>query len=125
MQKNKDIDKAAIIRAVITTIESEKEPQLFETRYTGKYGTPEKIKLKDGNREFIPDLAVHYDAQVDLYEIELEDKIDVEKWRQMALYAKNLKGHLFLVVPDYLCEKVKNKIKTSEINMGLIYFNTG
>lgn len=122
---DKGIDKAAIIRAVITTIESENKPQLFKTRYFKNYGTPPKIKLSNRKREFIPDLVVHYDELVNLYEIELEDNIDIEKWRQMALYAKKFNGHLFLVVPDFLCEKVKNVIKSSAINMGLIYFNTG
>jgi hypothetical protein len=84
-----------------------------------------KIPFKDQKRELIPDLAVYYNYGVNLYEIVLENIIDIEKWQLMSAFAKKFRGHLFLVVPGFLCEKVKKELKANAINAGLIYFNTG
>lgn len=122
---DKSIDKIRVVRAVISTIKDNSEPNKIQSKDLKEYGNPMKITLKDKKREFIPDLAVYYNNGVNLYEIELENKIDVEKWRLMSSYAKKFHGHLFLVVPDFLREKVKNELKSNAINAGLIYFNAG
>ena len=122
---DKIIDKIMVARAVISTIEEKSEPNKIQSKDLKEYGNPMKIPFKDKKGELIPDLAVYYNYGVNLYEIELENILDVEKWRLMSSYAKKFHGHLFLVVPDFLREKVKNELKSNAINAGLIYFKTG
>lgn len=119
------VDKPLIIRAIISEIKSKGQPLKIEARDIENYTNPPKLKLEKRDREVIPDLVVHYDNHADLYEVELEDHTDIEKWRQMLLHAKRFKGHLFLVVPDFLGEKIKDELTGNAINAGLIYFNTG
>ncbi len=118
------IDKEDVAKAVISAIKDEGRPNKIEARDLKDYDTPAKIFLKEKDRPLIPAVAVFYKEGVNLYEIELDDNIDIEKWRLMSLYAKKFKGHLFLVVPDILKDKVKSELKNHSLNAGLLYFTT-
>ena len=120
-----NVDKPLVVRAVISEIQNKDQPLKIEAKDIEDYTNPTKLQLKESDRELIPDLVVYYDNHVDLYEVEMEDHIDIEKWRQMLSHAKRLKGHLFLVVPDFLCEKIKDELAGNAINAGLIYFEAG
>jgi len=120
-----NVNKPLVIKAVISEIQNKNQPLRIEAKGLESFASPPKLRLKENDREFIPDLVVHYDKHADLYEIEMKDHMDIEKWRQMLLYARKLKGHLFLVVPDFLCQKVKFELEKNTLNAGLICFNTG
>ncbi len=119
-----NIDKTMLARAVISKIEDKGKPIKIEARDLKEYDTPIKIFSKRKKSAFIPDLAVYYYDELNLYEIELEEKIDTEKWELMSLHTQKYKGHLYLVVPDYMKEKVKKELKKRKINAGLLYFDT-
>ncbi len=120
-------DKIMIARAVISKIENEGAPGKIEAHDLNDYETPRKISLNNQSNGYIPDLAVYYnnDNVMNLYEIELGDNIDIEKWRLMSSKARKNKGCLFLVIPDNLRERVKNELKSNGINAGIIYFKEG
>ena len=99
-------------KAVISKIKNESEPDKIEARDLKVYQTSSRIFSKETNSHFIPDLAVHKNNELYLYEILLEDSMDPEKWQLMSIHSKNHKGYLYLVVPDYL--KRKSKERTSE-----------
>lgn len=118
------INKVLVVRAVISTIIEGKAPDKIEAKDLQDYESPARISFKGYNDGLVPDVVVYRNEEVDLYEVELDENIDVDKWRLMSLYARKYKGHLFLVVPDFLREKVKNELKNNSVNAGLLYFNT-
>lgn len=121
---NENIDRVMVLRAVISTIKDGNELNKIEVKDLQDYDSPARISLKGQDGGLVPDIAVYRNDEVDLYEVELDENIDIDKWRLMSLYAKKFQGHLFLVVPDFLKEKVKSELKTSSVNAGLLYFNT-
>src|SRR6056297_2336462 len=106
MQTN--VDKVKVVKAIISKVEDEKEPYRIEVKDLNEYKTPEKILHRDKKDGFIPDVVVYYKEKVDLYEVELKNESSLLKWNLMTLYAKSKNGHLFIVVPDYLKDDVKN-----------------
>ena len=118
----KNIDKTMVVKAVISKIKDEGKPDKIKAKDLKDYKTPSKILYKEKNSHIIPDLAVYNDDGLYLYEVELDDKMDIEKWKIMSLYSKKYKGFLYLVVPDHLREKVKNELQKNQVNAGLIYF---
>lgn len=118
------IDKAMVSKAVIAKIKEETEPNTIKAKHIADMETPNKISLKHENEGFVPDIAAEYNKQTSYYEIELEDDFESNKWRLFSLSAKNNNGSFFIVVPDFLKEKVKNKLDENDINAGLIFFNT-
>lgn len=119
-----EIDKTMVTRAVISKIREEKSPKAIKAKHLISFDNPMKISLKEKNEEYTPDIAAIFDDSTTVYEIELNEIMPVEKWRVLSLYARRNNGNLYLVVPDYLKDPIKEKIKEKEINAGLIYFKT-
>lgn len=120
-----EINKIMIVRAVISKLKEENKPVKIEAKDLAEYESPDKIFSRQLNEDVIPDIAAHYKERINLYEVELNNDLNIEKWKLLLAYAKNQKGHLFLVVPDYMKEKVKRELKEHDFNAGLIYFQSG
>jgi enolase len=118
-----DIDKNLVVQAVISKIKEESDPKIIKVKDLEDYDSPKSIR-SDSEEEYTPDIQVNYEDSVNLYEIELEDGEATKKWQTFSSYAKKNKGHLFIVTPDYLKEKIKKEIQDNEFNAGLIYFST-
>ncbi|MFO7657966.1 MAG: hypothetical protein R6W78_12965 [Bacteroidales bacterium] len=118
------IDKTMVTRAIISKIQDERKPKKIKTNHVIGYDSPNKISIKGRNKEYVPDIAAVFDNSISVYEIELNKTMPFEKWRLLSLYARENNGNLFLVVPDFLTEPIKEKIKEKEINAGIIYFKT-
>lgn len=122
----KDVDKDIVLKAVISKIKKESNPKYIKVKGLKDFDSPSSIKSheNDGEEGFVPDIEVNYELSTNLYEIELEDGNPVDKWQVFADYAKKNKGHLYIVAPDYLKDKIKNEITNKGFNAGLIYFST-
>ncbi len=118
------IDKTMVSRAVISKLENEMKPAKIRAKHVLGFESPNKISFESKEQEYIPDIAAIYDESMSFYEIELNKNVKVEKWRLLSLYAKKNKGNLYLVVPDYLKETIKEEIKENNINAGVLVFQT-
>ncbi len=118
------IDKTMVSRAVISKLENEMKPAKIKAKHVLGFESPNKISFESKEPEYIPDIAAIYDESMSFYEIELNKNIQVEKWRLLSLYAKKNKGNLYLVVPDYLKETIKEEIEENNINAGVLVFQT-
>jgi hypothetical protein len=116
------VDKNTVVRAVISKITEEGEPKFIRVKDLQGFENPDAIE--DGHGKFVPDIVVDYDKSTNLYAIELEDDTPVSKWKVFADYAKENHGHLYIVTPDYLKERIKKEITDNDFNAGLIYFST-
>jgi len=124
MDKGKSIDKTMVTRAVIIKIQDDRDPEIIKATHIKGYDDPEPIYIKGDDKGYKPDIVAVNNDEINVYEIELNDQMPVEKWRLFSAYARKHNGNLFLVVPDYLKESIKNEIKEKKIPSGLIYFDT-
>jgi hypothetical protein len=124
MENAKSFDKSQILRVMIQDIEKKRNPMEIKTDHLKNYSSPEKLTLKGTEEIHKPDMVVVYDKETHLYEVELDRKMETEKWKLYSLYARKNHGNFYLIVPDWLRDPVKDRLKEENINAGLIYFNT-
>ncbi len=124
MGNAKSFDKSMILQVMIQDIEKKRNPMEIKTDHLKNYSSPEKLTLKGTEEIHKPDMVVVYDKETHLYEVELDRKMETEKWKLYSLYASNNHGNFYLIVPDWLRDPVKDRLKEENINAGLIYFNT-
>ena len=118
------IDKTMVSRAVISKIQDDSKPDKILAKHIKEYDTPEKLAFKGQKDGYIPDIVAFFKTEANVYEIELEKEISIEKWHLFDVYAKKYNGRFYIVVPDSLKEAIKKLIKEKEIHAGLIYFKT-
>lgn len=125
MKENETIDKTMVTRAVISKIKEENKPDNIKASHLKDFESPSKISYKGKEKQqYMPDIVATYNNGINVYEIELEDDLQPEKWSLMSLYAKKNHGNFYLVVPDYKRDIIKKMIIDKDINAGIIYFNT-
>jgi hypothetical protein len=124
MRKEENVDKKMVARAVIQKLQDEGSPKEIKTNYLAGFKSPERVMIKGTDVVFIPDIVADYGKETCLYEIELSDDIETDKWKWFSLYAKKNNGNLYLVIPNWLRKPVKQKLNEQHINAGIIYFNT-
>lgn len=127
MADNKNYSKRVIAQAVVQRIEDTREPNEIKTKYLKGYPSPNIIKLKDDkeNVEMLyPDIIAEYENETHLYEIELDEEINHQKWKFMSLYANEKNGNLYLIIPDFMRNKVKQSLNDNQINAAILYFDS-
>ena len=119
------VDKLKVARAVVAKIQEDEKLQAVQSRDILGLDSPNKISIKGTEKKYVPDIIAFNNEGITIYEIVMDDEaITSEKWHILSLYARNKNGNLYLVVPDFLRERIKNEIRKNEINAGIIYFNT-
>jgi hypothetical protein len=118
------IDKTMVTKAIISKIQDENMPEKIKAIHLKDYDTPDKISVKGKNIGYTPDIEAFFKKEINVYEIELDKKMPVEKWRLLSLYAKKNNGNFYLVIPDYLRGPVKDEISKNDISARIIYFET-
>lgn len=98
MATKRKISKELVVQAIIDKIEKEQENPEIRTLYVKGYKAPNKIITK-GNEEkgFTPDVVFSNEDRTELYEIELDEKIKLNKWRLFSLFSKKENGNLNIV----------------------------
>ena len=124
MKSKRVIDKTVVTRAVIIKIQDDRDPDLIKAKHIKGYDDPEIIYNEKKDKGYKPDIVSFNKNEINIYEIELNEKMPFEKWLLFAEYAKKNNGNLFLIMPDYLKEPIKEKIREKEIPTKLIYFTT-
>ena len=121
---DKKINKPMVSRAIVSKLEHERNPKEIKTNHIVGYNSPGRVSLEKNDEGFVPDIAAIYENEIIVYEIELNNKMHVDKWLSFSKYARKNKGSFYLVVPKYLKEEIKNKLEEKEINAGVITFDT-
>lgn len=121
---DKHINKSEVVKSLIHSINEESKPDIIKTKHIEKLDNPEKITMHDDNQFYIPDVEAIIDKAPTFFEIELDSTMPIEKWRLFSLHCLKNNGSFYLVVPDFLKDKIKKEIKDKEINAGLLFFST-
>lgn len=120
----KDIDKSMVSQAIISKITNDRNPKVIRAAHLEEYESPEKITLNPGDFTFVPDIEAVYESENIVYEIELNTKIKVNKWRAFSKYVRKSNGSFYLVVPKKLKEFIKKELEDNDVNAGVITFGT-
>lgn len=127
MNANKNYSKKIIAQAVINKIEETSSPDDIKTKYLEEYSTPQVIELKYEKEKaemLYPDIIAEYSNRTNLYEIELDEEINSQKWKFMSHYATQNNGNFHIIIPDFMRDRVKRSLKENGINAALLYFDT-
>lgn len=120
----KRIDKSMVSQAVITKIRNDRNPKEIKATHLEEYESPEKISFNSDTESFVPDIEAVYEKEKIVYEIELDNKITVNKWRTFSKYARKSNGNFYLVVPRQLKEFIQKELVDNDVNAGVITFGT-
>lgn len=124
MVTNQNISKELVVQAIIETIEKNHENPDIKALYVKGFEAPNKIITK-GNEDkgYVPDVMYSDDDITELYEIELDKKVEMRKWKLFSLFTKKQKGHLNIVTHQGNLPHFRQLLKTNNIkNAKLIYF---
>lgn len=123
MIHKKKVNKGIVVQAIIESIEKEQGNTDIKARFLKGYETPEKIIVKGKDQEgYIPDVMVHDEDRIELYEVVLDDQVDLGKWRLFSLFTRKGKGHFNIVTPEEQLPLMKDLLKSNHISAKLIYF---
>lgn len=118
------IDKSKVSQVIISKIRNDRNPEVIRAAHLEEYESPEKISSGTGKQFFVPDIEAVYEKEIVVYEIELINKIKVDKWRAFSKYVRKSNGSFYLVVPKHLKEFMKKELEDNDVNAGIITFST-
>jgi hypothetical protein len=102
------LTKEQVAQAVITQMERYYKDAVVETNLLKNYKKPVKVVWKSNNTGYKPDIKLITSwGETKLFEIELDHRINEEKWRLLSLYAKMKKGDFTLVVPEHMISRIE------------------
>ena len=111
------LTKEIVAKAVIEEIKKNNGNSAIETRWVKSFYHPAKLVWKSSQSGYIPDIKVSSpEGNSDIYEIELSENYNEEKWRLFALYAKKLRGRFILIVPESKVDKISSKLTKNKIH---------
>lgn len=123
MATKSNVSKKLVVQAIIDKVENEQQDVTIKTGVVEGYQTPEKIS--DGNDEkksYIPDVVLLSGDQTELYEVELDNEFELDKWRIFSHYTDVQDGNFNIVAPEESLPRVRETLKTNNINAKIIYF---
>ena len=94
-----ELNKETVVQAVITKI-NKNNRKTIRTKHLKNFEGPEKISDQEGLHNYVPDISVEYKGSLILFEIELNNKFNIHKWKSISEYVAQNNGKLTLVFPE-------------------------
>ncbi len=121
--KTLEIGKGAYVSALINTIKSNNDYALVKSAVDPDLPNPARIKWKQKNVGYTPDVTVTLNnGNINVYEVELNQEVNIDKWNLFSLFAKKHNGQLYLAVPEKMLNAIENKAKEALSFVNIIYF---
>ncbi len=86
----------------------------------GRYERPGLIFHKENEKGFFPDIMVSNDERDLVFEIELDKKQKLEKWRTFSKYARRHDGRFFIITPEKIAGKTQKLLHKNKIDAEVI-----
>jgi hypothetical protein len=117
-----NVTKEQVAEAVIRHIKNNNKNIEVKTRLIRDYEDPQKVIWKSNHSGYTPDIkTTSPKGNSDIYEIELTDHYNADKWHLFSLYTKKTQGNLILVIPDSRVDEVSKEIRVKRLrNIQLI-----
>ena len=117
------ITKQQVAKTIISQLEEQSYELSVQTDLFNSYQPSPHITTQSSCYEFSPDiLTTEKDGETNIYEIQLNTKINAEKWRIFSLYTKVRQGELHIIVPEPNLSAAEAAIIENDIeNIKLMY----
>ena len=112
-----------IIDTLIQKVKLEKEVVKIRSRFGKEYERPDRIRIKSKKKQVTPDLVIEYGHRTDMYIVELEAKVDPDKWHLLSLYTSKLNGSLYILAPVEYEAFISRKLEEHKITARIIPFS--
>jgi hypothetical protein len=120
----RNVDKELIVQAIIEKYEKEYDKVNIQTELLQGYEKPGKIFLRGNQSEgYIPDVVLEGPDRIDLFEVEMGDHYQPEKWRLFSLFSNKQKGSFNIVTPEEQLPQLRDFLDMNKINAKLLYFS--
>jgi len=123
MRNSSFISKEAVVEAVVESISKNAEDAEIRTFFMSGFLPPERILSEEGEaRAFTPDVVHRTDEGIELYAVELDKSVELNKWSLFAKYAKKKNGTFCIVTYEDNLNHFKSLLESNDIAAKLIYF---
>jgi len=112
-----------IIDTLIHKVRLEKGLVKIRSRFGKEYERPERIRIKGKKKQVTPDLVIESGDRTDMYIVELEASFEMEKWRLLSLYTRQLHGSLYIIAPVDYEALISRKLEEFKITARIIPFS--
>ena len=115
--------KELVAEAVVEHITRSYEDAHIQTFYINGYAPPDKIMPYGKEAQgYTPDIVHRSEEGVELYEIELDKKVKIDKWKLFSRYAQKEKSTFSIVTHEQNLDHFRALLKSNHISAKLIYF---
>ncbi|MFB6342227.1 hypothetical protein ACE01N_06670 [Saccharicrinis sp. FJH2] len=120
-----NLDKESITKVVLKEVTRQNRGAEIHAKHTRDLPNPARLAWKNKEENYMPDIIVRNGKNgMSIYEIELTDEFDIDKWRLYSMYARRSNGKLHLVLPRWLSTRAKEKIDECNLKNILVEFVT-
>jgi len=121
--RKSNVSKKIVVQAIIDKVENDQKDVTIQTGVIEGYPKPEKITDgNDENKSYIPDVVLLSDDHTELYEVELENEFELDKWKIFSSFTAGQEGHFNIVTPEESLPRVRETLKSNNIDAKIIYF---
>lgn len=116
------LTKEQIAQSLIARLEEQTDDIRIETPLLEDYNSPDKIVQSSTNKTYHPDIMIIGNGETSIYEIELDQNMNPDKWRIMSMFTKLRRGEFYVIVPEPYLSKAEEVIIENNIkNIQLMY----
>jgi hypothetical protein len=116
------MNKKIVLQAIIDEIEKDYQEFNIRTSVVDGFEPPERIP-GTGVRQngYIPDMVFEIGSYKELFDVELDHKIELEKWKAFSLYTSGNTGGFTLVIPEKDRQQTREIMESNSINAKILY----
>lgn len=117
------LTKQQVARTIVGQLEEQAYKMSLKTGLLKNYVPSLPITTTSVHNGFTPDIiTVEENGETNIYEIQLNNKINTKKWSCFASYTKERDGKLHVILPEpSLCEAEKVIVENDIRNIKLMY----
>jgi len=87
------------------------------------HSEPPKLVKAGSDKGFIPDMTASLENNTHIFEIELKNSFDIDKWKLFERYTTNKGGKFIILTPAENKKEVVKAMQENAINANLILIN--
>ena len=117
------LTKKQVAKSIVPQLEEQAYEMSLHTGLLKDYTPSSPITTQTANNGFIPDIiTTEKNGETNIYEIQLNNNINTEKWNFFAHFTKERHGKLHIIVPEPNLSAAEKVIVENDIrNIRLMY----
>ncbi|AHW62049.1 hypothetical protein SAMN05444285_12453 [Draconibacterium orientale] len=117
------LTKKQVAKSIVPQLEEQAYEMSLQTGLLKNYSPSSPITTQTEDNGFIPDIiTTEKNGETNIYEIQLNNNINTEKWSFFAHFTKERHGKLHIIVPEPNLSAAEKVIVENDIrNVSLMY----